>query len=77
MRIIIVHGRQAEQGLDGADHVHGGVEGVVDKRLVVFLARGVLADDEGDATVRIDMIVSILSVVFEDKNRRVIPVGTV
>src|SRR5262249_42787979 len=77
MSVIIVHRRQAEESLDCAHHVYGGVEGVVDKGLVVFLARGVLADDEGDAAVGIDMIVSILRIVFEDHDGGIVPVWTV
>src|SRR5579872_2181073 len=39
--------------------------------------RGVLADDEGDAAMRIHVIGAVLSVIFDDENGGVIPVRTV
>src|SRR5580698_8072734 len=76
IRVILVHGRQAQQHLHGVNRVDGGVEAVVDVRL----SRGawrVLADDESDGAVSVYVVAAVLSVIFEDEDGGVLPVGAV
>lgn len=70
--IVCVHGRHAEKGFEGVDHVDGGVEGVVDECLGLRKRR-ILADDESDAPVGIDMVGAILGIIFEDEKGGVVP----
>ena len=71
----MIHGRQAEQRLDGVDHVHCGVEAAIDIGMLRRCWR-VFADRECDGTVRIHVVGAVLCVVFDDENRGIVPVRT-
>src|SRR5581483_11623656 len=79
--IIRVHRRHAEKRFNRANHVDRGEERVIDERngdgLVGFRKRRIFADDERDAAVRIDVVGAVLSVVFENQNSGVVPIGAV
>ena len=74
--IVCVHGRSAEERFDRADNVDRGVESVVDERRGLRQRR-ILADDENDAAMGIDVVGSVLGVVFEDENGGIVPIGAV
>ena len=71
--VVCVHGRRAEEGFEGTHHVDGGVEGVVDEGLGLR-KWGIFADDERDAAMGIDVVGTILRVVFEDEDSGVVPI---
>jgi hypothetical protein len=48
---------------------------MIDKRL--RRARRILADDEGDGAMSVDMIGAVLRVVFDDEDGSVVPVRAV
>ena len=74
--VVLIHRRQTQQGFYGVDQVHGGVEMVVHERVIGRTGR-ILADHESDRAVSVDVIGAVLSVIFENENRRIVPVGTV
>src|SRR5206468_661906 len=74
--VVLVHGREAEYGFHGVHHVYRRVEAAVDKRTLGRSGR-VLADDESDGAVGVDVVGAVLGVVFDDEDGSVIPVGAV
>ncbi len=74
--IIGIHGRKSQQHLHGVNQVHRGVELMVNLRMVRASWR-IFADHQRDAAMSVNMVRAILRVVFQDKDRRVVPVGTV
>ena len=58
------------------NHIHGGVEAVVHKRML-DRAGGIFADDECDGTMGVDVIGAILGIILNYQNRSVYPVGAV
>src|ERR1700686_435989 len=79
--VVGIHGRNAEEGLDGANDVDGGVEGVIDKGSGVVAgrarARRILADNQGDAAVGVDVVGAVLGVIFENEESSIVPIGAV
>ncbi len=74
--IVGVHGRNAEKGFESADHVDGGVEGVFDEGMRLR-ERGIFADDQRDAAMGVDVVGTVLRVVFENENGGIVPVRAV
>src|SRR5206468_3928710 len=74
--VVLIHRRQAQQRLHRVNHVDRGVEAMLDVGLRRSSWR-ILADDEGDRTMRIDVVGAILRVIFEDEDGSVIPVRAV
>ena len=80
--VVGIHGRGAEERLDGANHVDGRIERMIDKRSSGGVRargweRGVLADDQGDAAVGVDVVGAVLGVVLENEERGIVPIGAV
>src|SRR6201999_1449608 len=75
--IVVVHGRQTEQLLHGANGADRGVEVAVYESAAFGAMWGVFADDERDAAVGFHMIGAGLRIIFEDKKGCVIPEGRV
>ena len=57
------------------DDVDGRIKVVVDEWLL--LARSVLADDQRDGSMSVDMVGAVLGIVFENEDGSVFPVGAV
>src|SRR6202008_54166 len=72
-RVVVVHGRQAQQRLHGADHADGGVEAAVNIGCAAVAVRRIFADDERDAAMSVHMIGAGLGVVLENEKRGVVP----
>ena len=73
--IVGVHGRRGEERFDGANHIDGGVEVVIDERFPIGeRQRRIFADQKRDAAVGIDVVGAVLGVVFEDEDGGVVPV---
>ena len=66
--IELVHGRQAQEQLDGSHHA-----GLVVVRAIDGFAAGVGADDLGDRAVAVDVVEAGLRVVFDDEDARLRP----
>ncbi len=72
--IVVVHWWNAQQILHAADHAHRRIEGIVNKGLRAVWRK--LAHNQRDAAMCVDMVGSILRVVFENEEGGIIPVGT-
>jgi len=57
------------------DHAHGRVEVTIDERW--RRVRRIPADDKGNRAVGVDVVATVLRVVFEDEDGGVVPVGAV
>src|SRR5665213_533873 len=76
--VVVVHRWQAQQRLHRPQHAHGRVEAAVHKRLLPRLRmRRVLADDYAQRAVRVDVVGAVLRIVFENEERRIVPIGRV
>ena len=71
-RIELSHGRQTQQQLHAAQHGTRGVQGAVD-----HTAPAVRAQNQTNGATGIDVVGTILCVVFDDEDRRLFPVGAV
>ena len=68
-RVVLAHGRHAQQQFDRTHEGAGGVERAVDDA-----AFDVRAEDEADGAARIDVIRAILGIIFNNKDRGIRPI---
>src|SRR5579862_121177 len=58
------------------DHVYRGVEAMLDMRLDGSFGR-IFADHKSDGTVSVDMVGTVLGIIFENEDSRIVPIGAV
>src|SRR6202521_1425276 len=81
-RIVGVHRRDAQERFDRANHVDRRIEGMIDERSSSPIGlrcwqRGVLADDERDAAVRVNMVGTILCIILKNEESGIVPIRAV
>src|SRR6266850_746156 len=81
-RIVGVHRRDAKERFDRANHIDRCIEGMIDERSRSPIGmrrrqRAVLADDECDAAVRVNMVGTILRIILKNEEGGIVPIRAV